>query len=88
MDLFKMVKLQVCISLTYDLYGVKMLSIVSIIHFSNIYCNIFQHDREGAEIVQCNGNYGHNYPFEDELEPYIGGTRILWNFMKNHKRKQ
>ena len=44
--------------------------------------------RDGAEIVHCNGNYGHNYPFEYEYEPYIGGTRILWNFMKNHKRNQ
>ena len=44
--------------------------------------------RNGAEIVHCNGNYGHNYPFEHELEPYIGGTRILWNFMKSHRRIQ
>ena len=43
-------------------------------------------NRDDVEIVHCNGDYGHDYPFDNELEPYIGGTRILWNFMKNHKK--
>ena len=43
-------------------------------------------NRNGAEIVHCNGNYGHDYPFGNEEDQYIGGSRILWNFMKSHKR--
>ena len=40
----------------------------------------------GVEIVHCNADYGHDYPFANSIKPYIGGTRIIWNFMKNHKR--
>ena len=50
----------------------------------NNYHNI--DNRDDVEIVHCNGDYGHDYPFGNEFEPYIGGTRILWNFMKIHKK--
>jgi len=49
-------------------------------------CSIWSNCRNGAEIVHCNGNYGHDYPFGNEEDQYIGGSRILWNFMKSHKR--
>ena len=42
----------------------------------------------GAEIVHCTGDFSHNYPFFFRSPPYIEGTRILWNFMKTHKRRQ
>ena len=47
---------------------------------------IYIDNRDDVEIVHCNGDYGHDYPFGNEIQPYIGGTRILWNFMKNHKK--
>ena len=40
-----------------------------------------------VELVHCTGYFMHNYPFALRSTPYIEGTRILWNFMKNHKRK-
>ena len=39
------------------------------------------------EIVHCTGYFLHAYPFFFRPQPYIEGTRILWNFMKTHKRK-
>ena len=40
----------------------------------------------GADIVHCTGYFGHNYPFWYRRHPYIEGTRIMWEFMKTHKR--
>ena len=51
-----------------------------------VHYTLFFFYRNGVEIVHCNGNYGHDYPFGYEEDQYIGGTRILWNFMKSHKR--
>ena len=49
-------------------------------------CNLWSDCLAGAEIVHCTGLHGHDYPFANEDPPYIGGTRILWNFMKTHKK--
>ena len=49
-------------------------------------CEIWSSCLNGAEIVHCTGLHGHNYPFGNEQPPYIEGTRILWNFMKTHKK--
>ena len=46
-------------------------------------CNIWADCLNGAEVVHCTGLYGHNYPFPGD---YIGGTRIMWDFMKSHRR--
>jgi len=48
-------------------------------------CSKWSNCRNNAEIVHCNGFYGHWYPFESNP---ISGTRIMWNFMKNHKRNR
>ena len=62
----------------------KYVRFTKIFKIINNYHNI--DNRDDVEIVHCNGDYGHDYPFGNELEPYIGGTRILWNFMKTHKK--
>ena len=49
-------------------------------------CDIWSDCLEGTEVAQCTGEYGHNYPFAGQQPPYIGGTRILWNFMRNHRK--
>ena len=36
----------------------------------------------GNEVVHCNANYGHDYPFFGQ---YVEGLKIMWNFMKTHK---
>ena len=46
-------------------------------------CNMWSDCLNGAEVVHCTGLYGHNYPFPGD---YIGGTRIMWEFMKSHRR--
>jgi len=51
-------------------------------------CSKWTNCRNNAEVVHCNGFYGHYYPFANEEYPYIGGTRIIWDFMKNHKRNR
>ena len=35
----------------------------------------------GKEVVHCNGNWTHDYPFHNR---YIEGINILWDFMKSH----
>ena len=41
----------------------------------------------GKESVHCTGYFSHNYPFCFRTPtPYIEGTRIMWNFMKSHRR--
>ena len=43
--------------------------------------------RNGKELVHCTGYFSHNYPFFFRTpKPYIEGTRIMWEFMKSHKR--
>ena len=41
-----------------------------------------------VEVVHCVGQFGHDYPFKNEAGGYsIEGNRILWDFMKRHKRR-
>jgi poly(3-hydroxybutyrate) depolymerase len=49
-------------------------------------CQLWNGCAGGTEVVQCNGIYGHTYPFSGENPPKIGGTRIMWDFMKNHRK--
>ena len=39
------------------------------------------HDCQGSHLVFCSGQYGHQFPFDNDL---MAGTRIMWNFMKQH----
>lgn len=50
-------------------------------------CVLWTGCRGGAEIVHCTGHWRHDYPFYNQPDSYIGGTRILWHFMKNHRRQ-
>ena len=47
-------------------------------------CKIWSNCVNGEEVVHCNGLYNHNYPFE--AQDYIGGTRLMWEFMKTHRK--
>ena len=47
-------------------------------------CKIWSNCLQETEIVHCNGLYNHNYPFA--AQEYIGGTRIMWEFMKTHRK--
>ena len=47
-------------------------------------CKIWSNCLLETEIVHCNGLYNHNYPFA--AQEYIGGTRIMWEFMKTHRK--
>ena len=49
-------------------------------------CVVWSDCVDGKEVVHCNGLYGHDYPFRDDNPKYIGGFRILWNFMKSHRK--
>ena len=49
-------------------------------------CQIWSDCLGGAEVAHCTGQYGHNYPFAGQNPPYIGGTRILWEFMRSHRK--
>ena len=33
-----------------------------------------------SDVVTCEGQYGHQYPFHDALD----ATRIMWAFMRNY----
>ena len=46
-------------------------------------CQLWSGCDAGKEVVQCNANYGHDYPFSSS---YIDGVQILWNFMKAHPK--
>lgn len=48
-------------------------------------CLIHSECRGGGEVVHCNANYGHDYPFGPDR--YIEGSRIMWNFMKAHPKE-
>ena len=50
-------------------------------------CNIWTDCVDGKEIVHCTGLYGHDYPFSGETPSYIGGVRIMWDFMKAHRKE-
>lgn len=50
------------------------------------FCTLWSGCSSGTEVVHCTGLYMHEYPFNDQDPPRIEGTRILWEFMKNHKR--
>ena len=39
---------------------------------------------QGKEVVHCNGNWGHDYPFNQR---YIEGIIVLWDFMKTHRKQ-
>ena len=49
-------------------------------------CEIWSDCSGGTEVVHCTGSYGHNYPFAGQNLPYIGGTRIMWDFMRSHRK--
>ena len=49
-------------------------------------CQIWSNCRGDTEVVHCTALYAHNYPFAQADPPYIGGTRIMWDFMKRHSR--
>ena len=49
-------------------------------------CVIWSDCVDGKEVVHCNGLYGHDYPFRGENPRYIAGFRILWDFLKNHRK--
>jgi len=53
-------------------------------------CSIWTDCDGGIEIVHCYGDHGHSYPFEygENGGQSIEGTKILWNFMKNHRKSQ
>ena len=46
-------------------------------------CEIWSSCSEGTEFVTCTGDHGHWYPFGPS---FIDGTRILWDFMKRHRK--
>ena len=50
-------------------------------------CVVWSGCVDGKEVVHCNGLYGHDYPFRNENPRYIGGFKILWNFLKNHRKE-
>ena len=43
-------------------------------------CVIWTGCDEGKEVVHCNANWGHMYPFQGRVEAF----RIIWQFMKDH----
>ena len=49
-------------------------------------CVIWSGCVDGNEVVHCNGLYGHDYPFRDQNPRYLVGFKILWNFLKNHRK--
>jgi len=44
-------------------------------------CQLWNGCDNAKEVVQCNGNWTHDYPFSNR---YIEGVMILWDFMKSH----
>ena len=46
-------------------------------------CRLWSGCDGGKEVVQCNAEYGHGYPFSNRL---IEGVKILWDFMKAHPK--
>ena len=49
-------------------------------------CKIWSDCVDEKEVVHCTGDYGHDYPFSQETPSYIGGVRIMWDFMKAHRK--
>ena len=47
-------------------------------------CQVWGGCDQGKEVVQCNGNWTHDYPFSNR---YIEGVKILWDFMKTHPQQ-
>ena len=47
-------------------------------------CSLWSDCLGRKEVVFCNGDYGHNYPF---FPSRIEGFRIIWDFMKNHRKE-
>ena len=47
-------------------------------------CQLWSGCDQGKEVVQCNGNWTHSYPFHNR---YIEGIIILWDFMKRHPQQ-
>ena len=48
-------------------------------------CQVWGGCDQGKEVVQCNGNWTHDYPFNHR---YIESIQILWDFMKTHPQQQ
>ena len=51
-------------------------------------CNIWSGCVNEKEIVHCTGRYGHDYPFSGETPSYVGGIKIMWDFMKTHRKNE
>ena len=47
-------------------------------------CHLWSGCDLGKEVVQCNGNWTHDYPFHNR---YVEGIIILWDFMKSHPQQ-
>ena len=51
-------------------------------------CEIWSDCLEGNEFVSCVGNFEHGWPYtHTHPETGINVTRILWDFMKRHRRE-
>ena len=48
-------------------------------------CSLWSGCLGGKEVVFCDGNYGHNYPFFPGLRAKEG-FRIIWDFVKSHRK--
>ena len=48
-------------------------------------CQIWSGCDQGKEVVSCNADYGHDYPFGDQR---IEAIKIIWDFMKDHPKVQ
>ena len=44
-------------------------------------CHIWTGCDGGNEVVHCNADYNHDYPFNGQ---YVEGLKIIWDFMKSH----
>lgn len=50
-------------------------------------CEIWSDCLEGNEFVSCVGSFPHGWPYIDTApDTGINVTRILWDFMKRHRR--
>ena len=47
-------------------------------------CSLWSDCLGGKEAVFCHGDYGHSYPFWPLRS--IEGFRIMWDFMKSHRK--
>ena len=49
-------------------------------------CQIWTGCHDGySEAVACTADHGHDYPF-GAIDSYVEGARLMWHFMKNHRK--